>query len=186
MHFSNTSKHRTLQMTFVGLMTSVICILAPFSFALPISPVPISLGTLAIYLASMVLGMKRGFISVALYLLLGFVGLPVFTGFTGGIGKLFGPTGGYMIGYLFIALICGYFADKCANHIPLNILGMVLGTCLCYAFGTIWLTIQTELDFVTALSVSVLPFLPGDIAKMGIAVTIGYQLRIRLKKAALL
>ena len=86
-------------MALIGLMTAVICVLAPFSLNLPFSPVPISLGTLAIYFVISVLGMKSGTLSVVLYILLGLVGLPVFANFTGGAGKLFGPSGGYIIGY---------------------------------------------------------------------------------------
>lgn len=174
------------QMTLIGLMTAVICILAPFSVILPFSPIPISLGTFAIYLTANILGMKRSFISVALYLLLGFAGLPVFTGFTGGVGRLLGPTGGYLIGYLFIALICGYFTDKWNNNVLWHLLGMLLGTVVCYAIGTIWLSYQASLTFFAALSAGVLPFIPGDIIKLIIATTIGHQVRKRLKKAALI
>ena len=78
-------------------MTAVICVLAPFS--LPIGPVPISLTNLAIYFVLYMLGVKRGTISYLVYLLIGLVGVPVFSGFTSGPGKLFGPTGGYLIGY---------------------------------------------------------------------------------------
>ena len=174
------------QMTLVGLMTAIICILAPFSFPLPFSPVPVSLGTLAVYLTAAILGLKKSFFSTLLYLLLGLAGLPVFTGFTGGIGKLLGPTGGYLIGYIFIALVSGYFADYHSNHVIFLLTGMVLGTGLCYAFGTIWLSHSTELSLLTALSTGVLPFLPVDIIKILIASTIGLQIRKRLKKAALL
>lgn len=177
---------RTKEMAVISLMTAITCIIAPFSIVLPFSPIPISLGTLAIYLSSTVLGMKRSFITVMLYLLLGFAGLPVFTGFTAGAAKLWGPTGGYMIGYLFMTLICGYFADKWSFSRLHLILGMLLGTMVCYAFGTIWLSIQAGLDCLSALSVAVFPFLPGDLVKIGIAVAMGYQIRKRLKKAALI
>ena len=96
------------QLALTGLMSAVICILGPISMNIPISPVPVSLGLLAIYFVLSVLGMKLGTLSVAIYILLGLVGLPVFTGFTGGPGKLFGPTGGYIVGYIFMALICGF------------------------------------------------------------------------------
>lgn len=173
-------------MTLIGLMTALICILAPFSILLPLSPVPISLGTLAVYLTAVILGMKRSFISVMLYLLLGMAGLPVFTGFTGGIGRLLGPTGGYLIGYLLIALICGYFTDKWSRRIPLILLGMLIGTIACYSFGTLWLAYHTGLSLIAALSTGILPFLPADAIKLLAAATIGYQVRKRLKKAALL
>ena len=88
-----TLKPNAKQMALVGLMAAVICILGPISLAIPISPVPISLGSMAVYFVVSVLGMKRGTISVIIYMLLGFAGLPVFSGFSGGAGKLFANCG---------------------------------------------------------------------------------------------
>ena len=113
----------TITITKVALSTAIICILGPLSFSIPISPVPISLGILGIFFAVYVNGWLWGTVSCVLYLLLGFVGVPVFTGFTGGITKLLGPTGGYMIGYIFLSLIAGFFISKFENKIPLHILG---------------------------------------------------------------
>ena len=90
-------------MTITALMTALICVLGPFS--LPIGPVPIALTNFVIFITLYVIGMKRGLIAVALYLLIGLIGLPVFSGFGAGIGKLVGPTGGYLIGYLPMALM---------------------------------------------------------------------------------
>ena len=95
----------TYAMAVTALMTAVTCILAPLS--IPIGPVPISLTNFAIYLSLYLLDWKKGTISYILYLLLGLVGLPVFSGFTGGIGKLAGPTGGYIIGFIPMAIIAG-------------------------------------------------------------------------------
>ena len=106
------------QLALTGLMAAVICVLGPLALSIPVSPVPISLGTLAIYFVASVAGMKTGTLSVVIYILLGLAGVPVFTGFTGGVGKLFGPTGGYIIGYLFMALICGFFAAKFGRQLP--------------------------------------------------------------------
>lgn len=167
-------------------MTAVICILAPFSLNIPISPVPISLGTLAIYFVISVLGMKQGTISVVIYILLGLVGVPVFSNFTGGAGKLFGPTGGYIVGYLFMALICGFFIDKWSKNILMSVLGMILGTAVCYLFGTVWLAYQASMSFSAALAAAVLPFIPGDLIKLAIAMIIGFQVRKRLISAGLI
>lgn len=174
------------QLTLVGLMAAVLCILSPLALNIPISPVPISLGTLAIYFVISVLGMKFGTISVAIYILLGLAGIPVFAGYTSGPGKLLGPTGGYIIGYLFMALICGFFVDKFSRNIPLYLLGMVLGTATCYLFGTLWLAYQMELTFQQALMAGVIPYIPADIVKLIIATSIGFQIRKRLLKAELL
>ena len=92
----------TKKIALIGLMTAVICVLGPISFPLPISPVPISLGVLGVLLATYLLGMKWGTISCLAYLLIGLVGLPVFTGFSGGVGKVLGPTGGSIVATIFI------------------------------------------------------------------------------------
>ena len=170
----------TSQMAFIGLMTAILCIMAPFSIFLPFSPIPFSLGTLAVYFCAILLGRKRSLLSVSIYLLLGFVGLPVFSGFTGGAGKLFGPTGGYLIGYLFLSLICGTFVDKFPGRTLPCLGGMILGTLVCYFFGTVWLSYQATLMFSQAFYSAILPFLPGDILKMTFGIIIGLQIRKRL------
>lgn len=174
------------QITLAGLMTAVFCLLGPISLNIPISPVPISLGMLAIYFVTSVLGMKLGTFSVLAYILLGLAGVPVFTGFTGGAGKLLGATGGYIIGYIFMALICGFFVDKWGNRILPEIMGMVLGTAVCYLFGTVWLAYQASYTFFQALAAGVLPYIPVDAAKLAIALVVGRQIRARLLKAGLL
>lgn len=103
---------KTRDMTMTGLFAALICILGPLSIVIPGTPVPISFTNLAIYLAVMVAGWKRGTISYLIYLLLGMVGLPVFSAFTGGVAKLAGPTGGYLVGFIFMALISGIAIDK--------------------------------------------------------------------------
>lgn len=180
---STTSKIK--YMTLTGLMSAIICIMAPFSIILPISPVPISLGTLAIYFVIIVLGRKQGFLSILLYILLGLVGLPVFTGFTGGIGKLLGPTGGYIIGYLFMALVCGFFTDKWHGRFFPNFVGMLFGTAVCYGFGTLWLAYQSNLSISAAFTAAVLPFLPADLCKVLIAWFVGCKVRKHLTRSGL-
>ena len=160
--------------------------MGPLSLNIPISPVPVSLGMLAIYFVTSVLGMKLGTLSVLAYILLGLAGLPVFTAFPGGAGKLLGPTGGYIIGYIFMALICGFFVDKWGHRLLPEILGMVLGTAVCYLFGTVWLGYQGSYTFFQALAAGVLPYIPVDAAKLAIALVVGRQVRARLLKAGLL
>jgi biotin transport system substrate-specific component len=159
-------------------MAAVTCILGPLS--LPIGVVPISLTNLVIYFAIYALGGKRGTLSYIVYLFIGLVGLPVFSGFSGGLPKLFGPTGGYLIGFVFMAFISGIFIDKFSNKIYMCFLGMVLGTIVTYIFGTAWLAYEAHMAFNKALAVGVLPFIPGDIVKITIASLIGPQIRKRL------
>ena len=99
----DNQKIRTKQMVLIALMTAVTCVLGPLSIPLPFSPVPISLTNFAIFLAIFVLGMKNGTISFIIYLLLGAIGVPVFSSFRGGLQVLAGPTGGYLIGFIFLA-----------------------------------------------------------------------------------
>lgn len=179
----NTKRINTHQLTLIGVMASVICILGPLS--LPIGIVPISLTNLAIYFSVYVLGQKRGTLSYIVYLLIGLVGLPVFSGFSGGFTKLFGPTGGYLIGFIFMAFISGIFIDKFSNKIYMCFLGMILGTIVAYILGTAWLAYQTNLTFNATLAIGVLPFIPGDVAKMVIASLIGPQIKKRLISAGL-
>ena len=179
----NTKKMNTHQLTLIGVMTAVTCILGPLS--LPIGIVPISLTNLAIYFAIYVLGGKRGTISYIVYLFIGLIGLPVFSGFSGGFTKLFGPTGGYLIGFIFMAFISGIFIDKFSNKIYMCFLGMVLGTIITYIIGTAWLSYQAHITFNAALTAGVLPFIPGDLAKMVIASLIGPQIKKRLVSAGL-
>lgn len=180
------AKINVKQLSLAGLMTAVICILGPISLQIPISPVPISLGTLAIYFVISVLGVKLGTLSVIVYILLGLAGLPVFTGFMGGPAKLFGPTGGYIVGYIFMVPLCGLAVEKSENKPLLRILGMVGGTLVLYLFGTIWLALQLSYTFPAALMAGVIPYIPGDIVKLAIAMVVGNKLRKRLLQAGLL
>lgn len=177
--------NKTKTMALIGVMAAVTCILGPLSLAIPVSPVPISLTNLAVYFAIYVLGMKRGTISYCIYLLLGLVGLPVFAAFTGGAGKLFGPTGGYLIGFIFMALICGFFIEKWEKKLYMHFIGMVLGTAVCYVFGTAWLAYTAHMGFAAALAAGVIPFIPGDLVKIIIAMIAGPIIRKQLKRAGL-
>lgn len=178
----NTSKFSTQRLVLIALFTAITCILAPMSLPIPVSPVPISLTNLVLLISIYILGWKDAAISYLIYLLLGAVGLPVFSGFSGGLGKLAGPTGGYLIGFIFMTMIAGiaiqHFPDK---RLP-AIIGMVLATAVAYLFGTLWLAYQMELSFPAALSAGVIPYLPGDTAKIAIAVMIGPKLQHQLKK----
>lgn len=180
----------TYQLTLTGVMTAVICILGPMTLTIPISPVPISLANLAICLSITILGLKLGTLSCILYLLIGLVGLPVFSGFSGGIGKLAGPTGGYLVGYLFLALIGGFFVEqflgKGLKQRMVQGLGLLLGTAVLYTFGTAWLAYMAGMSFAEALAAGVLPFIPGDLAKIFLTLLIGPEIRARLLQAGYL
>ena len=172
----DNQKIRTKQMVLIALMTAVTCVLGPLSIPLPFSPGPISLTNFAIFLAIFVLGMKSGTISFIIYLLLGAVGVPVFSSFRGGFQVLAGPTGGYLIGFIFLALIMGFALDHFDRKLVPTIIGMIIGMAVCYAFGTVWLAKLLSLSFKEGLMMGVIPYLPGDAAKIIIAAIVGPKL----------
>ena len=159
------------RLVLIAMMTAITCILAPLSIPIPVSPVPISLTNLVLLISVYILGWKDASISFIIYLLLGLAGLPVFSGFSGGLGKIAGPTGGYLAGFIFMTVIAGLPA----------VIGMALGTAVAYAFGTAWLAIQMDLTFISALSIGVLPYLAGDTLKIILAVIAGPMLKKRLR-----
>ena len=178
----NKKLFSTGQMALIGMMTAVTCILGPLVIPLPISPVPVSFTNLAVYLAVYVLGTKAGTISYLVYLLLGFAGLPVFSGFTGGIVKLAWPTGGYLAGFIFMALISGWAIERFPGRYMIQAAGMILGTAVCYVFGTVWLAGQLGIGFAAGLGVGVIPYLPGDAVKILFAVMIGSRVRREIRR----
>ncbi|MCR4842653.1 MAG: biotin transporter BioY [Eubacterium sp.] len=169
------------EMALTAVMSAVLCVLAPLS--LPIGPVPISLATLFVYISVYVLGTRLGTLSVVIYLLLGAVGLPVFSGYSGGIFKLAGPTGGYLIGYIPLAIISGIFVHRFAMKIVPSILGMIVGTAVLYALGTAWLAMSASMEFTAALAAGVIPFIPGDLVKIAVTAIVGPRLCAALSRA---
>jgi biotin transport system substrate-specific component len=180
---SGMKKKNLATLTLIGLMTAIICILGPLSIPIAVSPVPISLTNLAIYFVVVILGRKKGTVSYIVYLLLGFAGLPVFSNFTAGPAKLLGPTGGYLIGFIFMALIAGFFVDKFPGKVFIHIFGMILGTIVTYILGTGWLAYQTHMGLGAALFAGVIPYIPGDIIKIALAAVLGTAVKKQLKKA---
>lgn len=172
----DNQKIRTKQMVLIALMTAVTCVLGPLSIPLPFSPVPISLTNFVIFLAIFVLGMKSGTISFIIYLLLGAIGVPVFSSFRGGLQVLAGPTGGYLIGFIFLALIMGFALEHFDRKLVPTIIGMIIGMAVCYAFGTVWLAKLLSLSFKEGLMMGVIPYLAGDAAKIIIAAIVGPKL----------
>lgn len=167
-------------MTLIGMMTAVICIIAPISMPLPFTLVPISLSPFAVYLVAAIMGAKRGALCVLLYLAVGAVGVPVFSGWSGGIQKIIGPTGGYLVSYIIVALIVGYLVSKNPHNIRVYFVAMVIGLIVCYIGGSGWYAYIQGISIHAAVTGAVLPFIPGDILKIIMAVLIAYPLKNRL------
>ena len=119
-----------------------------------------------------------------LYILLGLVGVPVFSGFTGGVSKLAGATGGYIVGYIPMVALAGFLMSK-SDKWWLHLLAMVAGEVVLYLIGTVWFCVQAGKTASAALAICVYPFIPLDIVKMVIVVLIGPMISSRLKKAHL-
>ena len=169
-------------LTLTALMAAILCIMGPI--VIPIGMVPMSLANMAIYLAIILLDRKKAVISTTIYLLIGLVGIPVFAGFSAGVGKFFGPTGGYLIGYLVLSFLGGSFLENVKyqgkQKIGYQILALSMGTVGLYLFGTVWLMYQSRLNWITALSVGVVPFVVFDVIKILLAVSIGNSMKKRM------
>lgn len=171
----------TADIVRMALFAAILCVLAPLS--VPIGPVPISLATLVLYFSVYFLDWKKATVSCVVYLLLGIVGLPVFSGFGGGIGKLVGPTGGYLAGYIFVTITAGIFIEKFDN-ILLQAVGLILGTAILYTLGTAWFCISTGTGIGAALATCVFPFVPGDLVKVIVTLLIAPAASKQIKKAS--
>ena len=165
-------KMKTIDIVYIGLSAAVIAVCSWIS--VQIGAIPVTLQTMAVCLVAGLFGAKKGTMSVGVYILLGAIGIPVFSHFKGGIGVLLGATGGYIIGFLFTALIVGWISDKTdAKLIPL-LFASTGGVLVCYAFGSLWFALiflhnGAPKSFAEIMSMCVLPFLPFDAIKIVVA-----------------
>lgn len=164
------------KMAMAALLTAVMCVLSPFS--IPIGPVSITLGVFCAFLIGLILPGYYSLLSVLAYIGLALLGLPVCSGFAGGPAAVFGPTGGYILGFVFIACITALGARS--GRLPVTILAMAAGLFLCYALGTSWFMFLTGRDLTTALALCVWPFIPIDLAKGACALAFQRLLKNRL------
>lgn len=166
--------------TVTALFIAINAVLSQISFPLPISSIPFSMGIMAAFLSGAVLKPKQALTAQVLYLLLGAVGLPVFSQFRGGAAVLAGPTGGFLIGYIFIALIVSFVSNKKRENIFLRLfVSMLAGLIVCYGVGTLWFSIVTGNNIITALTLCVYPFAALDVLKAAI----GAYLAAAIKKS---
>jgi biotin transport system substrate-specific component len=145
--------------------------------AIPIGPVPIVLQNMFVFLAGLLLGSRWGLASVGVYLLAGACGLPVFAGGLGGIGRIVGPTGGYLIGYLPTVFLIGKISNRAHPRVLFDVLAMICGSVALYACGIAWLKILTGMTVAKAVAVGMAPFLIGDALKIAAAAAIARALR---------
>lgn len=159
------SVNKTAEMTKMALMVAMNCVSAYIIIPLPFSLSPLALQTLIVNLTGYVLNAKQAFMTMLVYLLVGLAGVPVFTGGSAGPGKLFGPTGGYIIGFLVTAVFLAYFKGEKYNFKRYALLGCVIGIPLIYVFGVVQLKLITGMSWDKAILTGALPFIPLDIIK---------------------
>ncbi len=172
------AEHKTLDMVYIALFAVVMAICS--WIVIPMA-VPFTLQTFGVFLSVLVLGGKRGTFAVFLYILMGSIGLPVFSGFTGGVGVLLGYTGGYIMGFLLISITMWIMERLFGENAPVRWISMVLGLILCYGFGTFWYVAvyargNGEIGMAAVLSACVFPFIIPDITKMILAMSVRKRL----------
>lgn len=179
---------KTKTMILCAIFAAILCVFSVLT--IQIGPVPISMGIFAVMLTAIILGPKKGTIAVIVYILLGAVGLPIFSGFKGGFQVLLGPTGGYIWSYIIVALFIGALTQKRPQNTWLSLIKIfvvcLIGIVICYAAGTAQFMFIQQTDLAKALTLCVFPFIPFDIIKALIAAYLGYIIGIALKKSKLL
>ena len=161
----------TKQLATIAMGAALITVCSWVSIPMTI---PFTMQTFAVCLVTALFGLRRGMWTVLCYILLGAAGVPVFSGFKGGIGALLGTTGGYIVGFLFTALIVGLAVETLGRRLPVLIGSMVVGVLVCYAFGTAWFMFvyarnTGPIGLGTALGWCVLPYLLPDAVKIALA-----------------
>ena len=169
---ANQSRFRTVELAYIALGAALIAVCAwitiPFT-------VPFTMQLFAVFFVLTVLGGRNGTIAIAVYLLLGTIGIPVFSGFKAGVGVLIGMTG---VGMLLIGIVYWIVTKLIKKTIASELGAFAIGLILCYAFGTLWFsTLNGEKSFFASLAVCVVPFIAPDVLKLGLAYFVGRKLR---------
>ncbi|MCD8104974.1 MAG: biotin transporter BioY [Lachnospiraceae bacterium] len=170
---------KTIDMVYIAIFAALMAVCSWISIP---TTVPFTLQTFGVFIAVGILGGKRGTLAVLVYILLGAVGLPVFAGFSGGIGALLGTSGGYIIGFLFSALSMWLMEKTLGRNVAVQVVSMVVGLVVCYAFGTVWFmavyTSQTgAVGVMTVLGWCIFPFIIPDLLKIALAFALSNRLR---------
>lgn len=168
------TKLRTRDLALVALFTALLAVCAWISVPVPPPFIQFTMQTFGVFAALAVLGGRRGTYAIAAYLLLGAVGAPVFSNFRGGLGVLLGTTGGYILGFVFTALLYWLMTARLGESLPVKFVACVLGAAAYYAFGTAWYLILyastgSPVSLMTALGYCVFPFLIPDLVKLALA-----------------
>ncbi|MCP4367616.1 MAG: biotin transporter BioY [Deltaproteobacteria bacterium] len=170
----NTSTQ--LRMTVYASLLAALTAVGAY-LSIPIGPVPIVLQNMFVLLSGLLLGSRWGLASVGVYILAGACGLPVFAGGLGGISRIAGPTGGYLLGYLPAVYVIGLITEKIKKNIVFDVIAMICGCIIIYACGVTWLKVLTGMTWSKTFMVGMYPFVIGDILKIAAAAAIAKGLR---------
>ena len=175
-----------------SMFAAITCVLSVITIPLPFTPVPVTLQLLGATTAGVVLGKKIGFMSQMIYVILGAIGIPVFAGGTAGFSVLFGPTGGYIFGFMASAYIIGFVSEKLLPNAKTKLSkyivllsSMLLGVGIIYVFGAAQLMIVLKLSLTQAIGGGVTPFIVPDIIKITVGSTVAYSVKTALDKSNL-
>lgn len=174
---------KTADLCYIALGAVLITICSWIT--VPIA-VPFTMQTFAVFCVLIILGAKRGILSIIVYIAMGLIGIPVFSGFKAGVGVIFGLTGGYIVGFIFIALIYWLAVSLFREKIAVELLSLLIGLIVCYAFGTAWFMIayaraNESVGILSAISMCVFPFVIPDLIKLALSLIIGRKLRTLIK-----
>ena len=180
------SRFRTLDLAYIALFAVLMAVCAWITVPLPKPLVQFTMQTFAMFMALATLGGRRGLYAMVVYLLLGAVGVPVFSGFRGGIGVLLDTTGGYIIGFVAAALVYWLLTVRLGDSLPVKAIACVLGLAVCYAFGTAWFLVlyartTGPIGVTTALGWCVIPYIIPDLLKLALALLLSGRVRKFLK-----
>lgn len=165
-----------LRMTVLAALFAALIAVGAF-IAIPIGPVPIVMQNFFVLLCGLLLGPRWGLAACGVYLLAGALGLPVFAGGTGGLGRIFGPTGGYLLAYLPAVFLCGWISQNKKTPLVWDAIALIIASMVIYGLGVSWLKISTGMDWPKAVAVGMLPFLLGDLLKIIAAVAVARAAR---------
>ncbi|MBR0434546.1 MAG: biotin transporter BioY [Lachnospiraceae bacterium] len=184
---NTTEEKKRFEVRDLAMMGICVAFIAMCAFISIPTAVPFTLQTFAIFFVLLILGGKKGLITIVTYILLGAIGIPVFAGFKGGLGALFGLTGGYIMGFILTAIIYLILTFKEDTKLWIKIMALVIGLIVCYLYGTLWFVhIYTKstgaIGFTQALMTCVVPFIPFDAIKLVAAVLISGRVKKIIEK----
>lgn len=171
----------TKQITKISICIAILCISAYISFPLPFTPIVMTAQTIAVNLVALILKPKESLISIGVYILLGIIGIPVFAGGTSGIGRLLGPTGGFILGFIISVPCISYFKGVLPSFKRYFIVTVFIGMTIIYLFGAAFMCLIQGINIISAFKVAVFPFILGDVFKCFVSSIIAYRINKVIK-----